>query len=220
MSNNTLHTIAAARTYARDVESGTGTVSTPTWDGVRARMSSLTAREADVQHARHLLVVALIKRGVPAKDVASGLKVGPSQVSNMRKSVAAWEQVGLSDAAVVRRVDVAGGESPVWTLFTNPDRGIRDHAAKSDAWKSMLASIPADADDDARIAAVVAYVNAYVKPQAAPETFVDKVAKVARAAETAELSADEKAAVAQMLADIAVAVGLRATAPKRALVAA
>jgi Trp operon repressor len=210
MTKNTLHTVESTLTYARGVAAGEGTVSAQTWDALRDRLVSLDAREGWAQYARHHVVVSLLVRGVAQKDVASGLNVSSAQVTNMRKSLDAWAQVGLSDKAVTAKRTIATGSIvPVWTLFTNPDRGIRDHAAKSDAWADMLKALPADADDDARIDAVVAYVNAYVKPQRASETFVDKLARVAKAADAGiELSADERAAVAQMLADIAHATGL------------
>jgi hypothetical protein len=219
MNTNTLHTVAAVRTYAREVAAGTGAVTAPTWDGIRSRLSSLDARDAQNAHARHLLVVSMLTRGVAQKDVAAGLDVGSSQVTNMRKSLTAWESAGLSDDAVAQRVTVAGVAKPVavWTLFTNPDRGIRDHAEKSQAWANMVAGFTASDDDAARVAAVVAYVEAYVKPESTPVTFVDKVAALAKAAEKAELSQDEKVAVAQMLLDIAASVGLSAPADARTL---
>jgi DNA-binding transcriptional regulator YdaS (Cro superfamily) len=197
-----------------------------------AAMRDLGKRGADVDYARHATVAHVAALGVPKRDVAAALGVSPSQISKMLKSVRQWAAVNLADADVTRTVTVAGvkGAVPVWNLFTGAAYGIRDQKDYAAAHALWLASL-----DSGDVADVVAYAAAWIagdildpaaepetddegadegeaqtgadEGEAAPMSVLDHLYAAYDLAEAAPMDDDTRAAVAQVLADLAAVTG-------------
>lgn len=139
----------------------------------RTWLNDLDKTDARTGFARHAVVMRFRDLGVPSVRIADDLGVGKTQISKMAASWKHWQAFGLANDAAAdayvladhRREDGRKERvTPLFSLFTNADHGIRDLKADSPEAEAFAAACA-----DGKVPALLDYVNAFRAGAFAPQ---------------------------------------------------